>query len=100
MDGPGWPSLYKAEFAELAVARCLTGATRKRRALEEASGPARPGGEVEAAETISTDLHQAFTCSPSQSIAAWAPPLPCGTPRAWSPTSMTLSVPRIIGALT
>src|SRR3984957_13394642 len=55
MEGPGWPSHYKAEFAEQAVAPCLTDATRTRRALEEVSEPARPGEEAEAAETIPMD---------------------------------------------
>src|SRR6516165_6281157 len=42
----------------------------------------------------------AVTCSPSQSIAAWAPPEPCGMPSALRPTSITPSVPSTIGALT
>ena len=35
-----------------------------------------------------------------QSIAAWVPPRPCGMSSAASAISTTLSVPRIIGALT
>src|SRR5262249_14721193 len=42
----------------------------------------------------------AVTCSPSQPIAAWAPPEPCGMPSALRPTSMTPSVPSTMGALT
>ena len=37
--------------------------------------------------------------SPSQSIAACTPPLPCGMPSACSVTSVLASTPRIIGAL-
>src|SRR6476620_9152635 len=40
------------------------------------------------------------TLSPRYSIAASVPPLPWGTLSAFSPTSMTPSVPKIIGALT
>src|SRR6266496_1580487 len=43
---------------------------------------------------------QAPTLSPSHSIAASVPPLLWGMPSAFSPTSITPSVPRIIGALT
>ena len=43
---------------------------------------------------------QAGTVSPSQSTAAATPPRPCGMPSARSATSMTPSVPSIIGALT
>jgi hypothetical protein len=57
-------------------------------------------GTHSARANVTVEVDQAFTCPPSQSIAACAPPLPCGMPRALSPTSITLSVPRIIGALT
>src|SRR3979490_279176 len=43
---------------------------------------------------------QALTLSPSHSIAASTPPLPCGISSALRPTSMTPRVPRIMGALT
>src|SRR5215212_9997227 len=42
----------------------------------------------------------ALTLSPSHSIAASVPPLPWGMLRALRATSMTPSVPKIIGALT
>ena len=41
----------------------------------------------------------AATASPSQSIAACTPPLPCGRPSAIRPVSTADKVPRIIGAL-
>jgi hypothetical protein len=54
---------------------------------------AKGGGEICACA-------YALTCSPSQSIAACVPPLPCGMCSAAKAISMTLRVPRIIGALT
>src|SRR5439155_22705660 len=43
---------------------------------------------------------QAGTAFARYSTAACAPPLPCGRPSAARPISTTLSVPRIVGALT
>ena len=57
---------------------------RRGLALEEAER-AREEAEPRA---ISMDPLQAFTCSPSQSIAACAPPLPCGMPSAASAISI------------
>src|SRR6266513_2812534 len=71
---------------------------------DEDSRPARVHGLLRFARN--DDLRpfsvgpQALTLSPSHSIAASTPPLPCGISSALRPTSMTPRVPRIIGALT